>query len=231
MKLALCGIFGVSINQLLFFEGLNLSTPVDASIIMVTNPVLVLIISAILINEKITIFKTIGIMLGAAGALITIVYGKELSVGSEPLKGNIFLFINAFSYSIYLVMVKPLMDKYNPFTVMKWTFFFGFIFIIPFTSSAFTNVNWSSFSTFTWLALVYVVIVTTFLAYLLIAFSMKYVNPSIASFYIYFQPVIASLLAMFLYDERITIVKIFSAFLIFTGVYMVSRKPLLKRNV
>ena len=230
LKLALCGLFGVSINQLLFFEGLNLSTPIDASIIMVSNPVMVLIIASLLIKEKITSLKMIGIVLGGAGALITIVYGKELSSGSDPLKGNIFLFINALSYSVYLVMVKPLMTKYNPFTVMKWTFFFGFIFILPFTSGAFTNVNWSVFSGFTWSALVYVVIATTFLAYLLNAFSMKYVNPSVASIYIYFQPVIASLLAMLMYDDRITIVKIFSALLIFTGVYLVTKKPLVKRS-
>ena len=230
IKLALCGLFGVSINQLLFFEGLNLSTPIDASIIMVSSPIMVLIISGILIKEKITLLKTAGILIGAAGALVTIVYGKQLSIGSDPLKGNIFIFINAFSYSIYLVLVKPLMEKYNPFTVMKWTFLFGFLFVIPFSFHAFSSVNWALFNTFTWWALVYVVIATTFLAYALIVFSMKIVNPSVASFYIYFQPVIASILAMMMYDEKITYVKTISALMIFTGVFMISRKVRIRKN-
>jgi drug/metabolite transporter (DMT)-like permease len=228
--LALCGLFGVSINQLLFFEGLNLSTTIDASIIMAIIPVMVLIISIFLIKEKLTIAKSIGIILGAAGAIITIVYGKKLSTGSDQITGNLFLFINALSYSIYFVMVKPLMEKYNSFTVMKWTFLFGFIFIIPFSTRAFTNVNWDAFSGYTWSALVYVIVATTFLAYLLIAYSMKFVNSSVASFYIYLQPVVASILAMVMYDEKLTAMKIASTLMIFTGVYLVSKKFPVKKS-
>jgi len=224
LRLALCGIFGVSINQLLFFEGLNLSTPIDGSIIMTSIPIMVLIISALLIKEKITRTKLIGILLGISGALITIVYGKKLSAGADPLKGNIFLFINAVSYSIYFVLVKPMMKKYNTFTVMKWTFLFGFIGIIPFSFHAFSSVNWEHFTVFTWSALIYVVVATTFLAYLLTAYSMKTVNPTVASFYIYLQPVVASLLAVMIYSETITPVKFFSAALIFIGIYLVSKK-------
>ncbi|MFH0867036.1 MAG: DMT family transporter [Bacteroidota bacterium] len=232
LKFALCGLFGVSINQLLFFEGLNLSTPVDASIIMVSNPVMVMIFSSLLIRERMNLLKISGILLGAGGALITILYGKDLAAGSDPLKGNILLFINAMSYGIYLVLVKPLMQKYNPFTVMKWTFLFGFLFILPFSFHALETVQWNDFTGYTWFALGYVVIGTTFLAYLFIAFSMKRVDPTVASFYIYFQPVIAGVLAIIMYDEKISIVKIVSAIMIFTGVYFVSRKQsaLAKKN-
>jgi drug/metabolite transporter (DMT)-like permease len=183
-----------------------------------------LIISALLIKEKTTRTKLIGILLGIYGALITIVYGKKLSAGADPLKGNIFLFINAVSYSIYFVLVKPMMKKYNTFTVMKWTFLFGFIGIIPFSFHAFSSVNWEHFTVFTWSALIYVVVATTFLAYLLTAYSMKTVNPTVASFYIYLQPVVASLLAVMIYSETITPVKFFSAALIFIGIYLVSKK-------
>ena len=208
----------------MFFEGLNLSTPIDASIILVLVPIMVVIISAILIKEKISLIRIIGIVIGATGAIITIVYGKRLSAGSNPLLGNIFLFINAFSYSIYFVIVKPMMEKYNPFTVMKWTFLFGFLFIIPFSFHSFQTVDFSTFSPYIWSALAYVIIGTTFLAYLLIAFSMKFVSPGVASFYVYFQPVVASLLAVIMCDEKITTIKIFSALMIFVGVYLVGRR-------
>lgn len=230
LTLALCGLFGVTINQVLFFEGLNLSNTIDASIIMATIPVMVLLISVFLIKEKLTVAKLTGILIGAAGAMITILYGKNISGGSDVLKGNIFLFINAFSYSIYFVIVKPMMGKYSPITVMKWTFLFGFLFIIPFTSHAFTNVNWAIFTGFTWSALAYIIVGTTFLAYLLIAFSMKFVNPSVASYYNYLQPVVASMLAVLMYDEKITIVKIVSALMIFAGIYLVGIKATAKKS-
>ena len=230
LTLALCGLFGVSINQLLFFEGLNLSSTIDASIIMATIPVMVLLMSIFLIKEKLTILKSIGIILGAAGAIVTIVYGKNITSGSNPIKGNIFLFINAISYSIYFVIVKPMMVKYSPFTVMKWTFLFGFLFIIPFSSHAFANVNWASFTGYTWSSLLYVIVATTFFAYLLIAYSMKFVKSSVASYYNYLQPFVASMLAVFIYDEKITIVKIISALMIFVGIYLVGIKHTIKKS-
>ena len=224
LRLALCGLFGITINQLMFFEGLNLSAPIDASIILVSVPVMVVIISAVLIKEKITPIKIIGIIIGALGALITIIYGKTMSVGSDPIRGNIYLFINAFCYSIYFVIVKPLMAKYNAFTVMKWTFLFGFLFVIPFSYHSFSTVNWASFSFVIWSSLAYVIIATTFLAYLFIAYAMKFVNSGVASFYIYFQPIVASMLAIIIYNENITFVKILSAAMIFIGVYLVGRR-------
>lgn len=232
IRLALCGLFGVSVNQLLFFEGLNLSTPVDASIIMVTNPIMVMIFAAILLHEKMNLLKIAGILLGGCGALITILYGKELISGSDPLKGNLLLFVNAMSYGIYLVLVKPLMHKYNPFTVMKWTFLFGLVFIIPFSFHSFENPRWNDFTDYTWFALAYVVIATTILTYLFIAYSMKQLNPTVASFYIYFQPVISGVMTMLMFDEKISVVKIISALMIFAGVYLVSKRQVdpVKRN-
>ncbi len=228
-KFALCGLFGVSINQVLFFEGLNLSTPIDASIIMVSNPILVLLIASFAKNEKLSWIKVTGIILGSAGALVTIIYGKNHTSGTNPFLGNILLFANALSYAVYLVMIKPLMAKYNSFTVMKWTFLFGGLFVIPFTPGAFTSTNWETFNVFSWSAIVYVLIASTFLAYLLIAYSMKVVNASVASFYIFFQPVIASVLSMVIYQEKLQAIKIFAALMIFAGVYLVSKKNQLKQ--
>ncbi|HOT88944.1 MAG TPA: DMT family transporter [Bacteroidales bacterium] len=228
--LALCGLFGVSINQLLFFEGLNLSNPVDASIIMATIPVMVFIFSVIGKLEKLNISKTIGILLGAFGAIITILFGKEVNSGTNPILGNLFLFINALSYSIYFIIVKPLLEKYQAFTVMKWTFLFGFLFILPFIGSAFTKVNWESFNEYTWMSLAYVIVATTFLAYLLIAYSMKFVKSSVASYYKYFQPIVAGLLAVWMFNEKITIIKIISTLMIFTGVYLIGFRTRIKKD-
>jgi drug/metabolite transporter (DMT)-like permease len=112
LRLLFCGLLGVAANQLLFFHGLNLTSPIDASIIITAIPVLVVIFSFFILKEKITSNKLLGVSIGAMGAILLIWYGNR-SGGTSSLLGNLFIFINACSYALYLVLVKPLMKKYN----------------------------------------------------------------------------------------------------------------------
>ena len=137
LRLALCGLFGVAVNQMLFFEGLNLTTPINAAVIMVTNPIIVLLIGFAFATEKITTTKLVGVCLGAAGAILLITNGGNVALSQENFWGNIMVLLNASSYAIYLVIVKPLMKKYKPITVISWVFLFGIIFVIPFGWSEF----------------------------------------------------------------------------------------------
>lgn len=231
LRMFACGCFGVAINQLLFFNGLNLTSPINASIIMTSNPILVLVIASILIKERITTKKLLGILIGAAGAITLILSsGKELH-SSSSITGDTLCFINAVSYGIYLVMVKPLMAKYKPITVIAHVFLFGMLVVIPFGFQQFTEVSWSTINSGQWIGLAYVVVGTTFLAYLLNIFALKHVTPSVASSYIYLQPVMAAafgflffyLLDGFTHPGEITILKIACTLAIFTGVYLVSK--------
>ena len=221
-RLLLCGLFGVAINQLFFFEGLNLTTPINAAIIMTVSPILVIIFSAIIIKEKITIRKLLGIFLGIVGAATLILKSGSISLDNTFFVGNILIFINATSYSIYLVLVKTLMTKYNPITVMFYVFSFGLIFVLPFGLNELLEVNTQSFSKIIYLKVAFVVICTTFLAYLFNAFALKTLNPSVVSTYIYLQPVLASVVAIFLKSDSLDFIKILSALFIFSAVYLVS---------
>ena len=222
VRLLFCGLFGVAINQLFFFEGLNLTTPINAAIIMTVSPILVIIFSAIIIKEKITIRKLLGIFLGIVGAATLILKSGSISIDNAFFVGNILIFINATSYSIYLVLVKILMTKYNPITVMFYVFSFGLIFVLPFGLNELLEVNTQSFSKIIYLKVAFVVICTTFLAYLLNAFALKTLNPSVVSTYIYLQPVLASVVAIFLKSDSLDFIKILSALFIFSAVYLVS---------
>lgn len=222
VRLLFCGLFGVAINQLFFFEGLNLTTPINAAIIMTVSPILVIIFSAIIIKEKITIRKLLGIFLGIVGAATLILKSGSISLDNTFFVGNILIFINATSYSIYLVLVKTLMTKYNPITVMFYIFSFGLIFVLPFGLNELLEVNTQSFSKIIYLKVAFVVICTTFLAYLLNAFALKTLNPSVVSTYIYLQPVLASVIAIFLKSDSLDFIKILSALFIFSAVYLVS---------
>ena len=232
-RLFLCGLFGVAGNQLMFFYGLNLTTPINAAIIMTCNPILVLIISAFIIGERITPQKLGGISLGLAGAAGLILNNNHLSINSENFIGDLFIFLNACSYAIYLVIVKPLMNSYQPLTVIKWVFLFGYLIVIPFGFNEFTDISWNSFDISIWFAFLFVVIFTTFLAYLLNINGLKSLNPSVVSSYIYSQPLIASIIALALQKDELTLVKVISSILIFLGVYLVSfqKKSKLKKPI
>jgi len=221
-KLAICGLFGVAINQLLFFKGLDMSTPINAAIIMTANPVMVLIFAAIIIREAITFKKSMGILLGLSGAALVILQNAAFSISSETQLGDLLVFINATSYALYLVLVKPLMTKYHPITIIKWVFLFGLIFVFPFGYSELYQVNWTSMPTIIIACVLFVVIGTTFFAYLFNIVALKELSPSIVSYYIYLQPILATVFALVLGKDEIDLVKIIGSVLIFSGVFLVS---------
>jgi drug/metabolite transporter (DMT)-like permease len=231
LRFAFCGLTGVATNQLFFFNGLSITSPINASIIMTTNPILVLVMSALIIGEKVTSRKVIGVILGAVGAVTLILLSRsELHSGSSVL-GDSFVLVNAASYALYLVAVKPLMQKYRPLTVISWAFLMGFIFVIPFGWSQAAAVDWSLFETGDFLSFFYVILFTTFFAYLLNVFALKTVVPTVASSYIYFQPMMAGVFAWIFtlfaeesYASQITWPKVLCAVIIFYGVYLVSKR-------
>ena len=223
-RIALCGLFGVAMNQLLFFAGLNITTPINAAIIMTSNPILVLIAASIIFHEVITKQKILGLSLGVIGALLIIIFKADFSFDSTTWPGDVMILMNAASYGVYLVIVKPLMIKYQPLTIIKWVFTFGLLYVIPFGFYDFMAIEWSSFTTTIWLETAFVVICTTFFAYLLNIFALKKLQPSTVSTYIYTQPVLASFFAIIMGKDELSLVKIVGAVLIFTGVYIVSKR-------
>jgi len=232
LRLALCGLLGAAANMLFFFHGINLTSPVDASIIMTATPVIVLIFSFLILKEPITKNKLIGITIAGIGALFLILYGNK-AAGTSSFLGNLFVFLNASCYGLYLVIAKTLMKKYNAITVVSWMFLFGLLFIIPFAINDFNTTNFEAFTTNTYLVIGFVVLFTTFFAYLFNVFALNYVTPSVTSSYIYLQPVISfimvGLYAYILmkdeYAQDISIIKILSCLMVVLGVYIISRRP------
>jgi len=219
-----CGIFGVAINQLLFFKGLSLTSSINASLIMITTPILVLLIAAFLINEAITKWKLVGIFLGCVGAGTIIALGGDNLNNSSRVLGDMCIFFNATSYAMYLVIVKPLMKKYHAFTLLKWLFLFGFFLVLPVGWNEFWAIEWANFTPSVWAALIYVVVGSTFFTYLLNIYALQHVNASVVSTYIYTQPVIATTIAVSLGKDSLSLEKVIAALAIFAGVYLVSSR-------
>jgi len=222
IRLFVLSFFGVALNQIMFFEGLNLTTPINASIIMVGTPIAVLVMSHFILKEKLSGFKLLGIIFGSTGALWLILKNGQVSFSSATFLGNVFIVINASSYAVFLVLVKPLMKKYSPLTIMKWIFTFGLVFVVPVSYKQFVSTDFQTIPFNIWMSVVYVVLFTTVLAYLLNNYSLKNVSPTVNSSYIYLQPFLATVVSLLTGKDFLTWVEVVAAFLIFTGVYLVS---------
>ena len=233
-RLALCGLFGVALNQLMFFNGLMLTSPINAPVIMTLTPIIVLVLSALFLKEKIRNLQILGVLIGAVGSVSFILLNKVGGFASGL--GDIFILINATSYSFYLVLVKPLMMKYKPLTVISWVFSFGLIYVFLWFPSSIeaSLIDWSSIKTTEVLQILFIIIGVTFVPYLLNVYSMKRLSPSIAAVYIYLQPILATAFVYLFvyfgwedYSGDMSWEKIGCALLVFIGVYLVI-KP--KRN-
>lgn len=214
-----------------------MTSPIDAGLIVTLNPMMVMLISALVLREPITSKKAGGVLVGACGALLIIwqSYTTGAGVGGSMM-GNLLCFMSVISYATYLVISKPIAQRYSPVTLMKWMFLFSTILMIPFSMQEVINAKlFSSETTFSALSsLFYVVFCATFLAYLFIPIALKRIRPTTISMYNYAQPLVAAALAIFMGQARLTWDKPVAALLVFTGVYLVtqskSRADLEKEN-
>lgn len=218
----LCGLTGIAINQMLFVKGLTMTSTIHASLLMLCTPLLITLLALWVLKEKITAFKILGLATGIAGATLLIT-SKE-SNGVASLRGDLLIILNAISYTLYFILVKPLMNAYSPVHVIRWVFTFGFILVIPFGWSQFSEIDWPGFMYTHWIALASIVICGTFLAYVFNAFGLQKLGAGVTGAYIYTQPVFVAIIAMLFLNERFTLMKIVAGLLIFAGVFLVSRK-------
>jgi len=215
--------FGVTLNMLTFFKGLSYTTPIHASVIMVVVPIIVLLLSAFILKEKITSLKVIGVILGLSGALVLTLYGKSAQANDNILLGNFLVFINAVSYSIYIIIIKQLTSKYHPFTFIKWLFLFGLIMVAPFGFNELREVQWETFQLYTYFSVAFIIVAATFGTYLLNPLALRELKASTVSSFLYLQPVIAGVFAIMMGSDVLDTTKIIAAILIFIGVYLVSK--------
>ena len=220
-----CSLTGMVINMLAFFKGLSLSTPIDSSVVITLVPVLLLLLSAIFLKERITKIKSVGIGLGLIGALVLILFGVKTQANAPNIPlGNLLFIVNAIAYSVYLIIVKPLVIKYNSITLMKLFFLFAVVINLPVGFSEFTQVDWFLLSFDSIWKLIFVVVATTVLTYLFNIYALKQLSPSTLGAFIYLQPLIAAAFAIFVGADQLTTLRVGAALLIFLGVFLSTRR-------
>lgn len=223
-RIAAAALFGVAFNMLTFFKGLSYTSPIMGAVLMVTTPMIVLVLSALLMKERMKTAKILGIILGLIGTVTLILYGKSVVNATNATLGNLLVFVNAVSYGFYLIIVKKLMDKYNAFTFVKWIYTFGFLMVLPFGWSEFQAIAWPTLGVDILWKIGFVVVFSTFLTYLLNLVSMRELKPTTVAVFIYLQPLFATIFAVSLGKDDVNLIKLLSAGLIFTGVYLVTKK-------
>lgn len=225
LRLFFAALLGMCINMLMFFKGLQLSTPINSSVIITLTPIMVLLLSYVFLKEKIGFIKLSGILMGFTGALVLIIYGKKIAANAPNIMlGNIMFLINASAFAGYLVLSKPLTEKYHIITLMKWMFMIGIILSFPVTFIEFKEVEWTALPFFAIWRMSFVVIGTTFLTYMLNMYALKSLPASTIGAFIYIQPLIAIFYAIITGNDSLDLVKFIAIILVFSGVYLASKK-------
>lgn len=222
LYLLTCALFGIVINMLCFFEGLNITTPINASLIMITTPLIVYLLSLFFNKEQYYSRRLIGVILGLFGAVLLITEGNfDFRLNNL---GDLLVFFNAISYAIYLILIKSMMQKYHPITVLKNLFLLGLVILIPLGGNDFFNIDFLSMPMEIVFKILFVLLFTTCVAYFLNIYAISKVRASTVAFYIYLQPLLATILAVMIRKDILTDIKLISAFFIFLGVYFVIKR-------
>ena len=224
-KFLFCSVFGMSVNMISAIKGLELSTPINSSIISTISPIIVFVISIIMIKEKVIKIRLIGVAIGFIGAISIILINTRTNINPEDVRsGNLLLLLNSISYAIYLVAVKSLTKKYSVITIMKWLFLLGVILNTPFSIHQFLEIPWQIYDKITFLKIGFVITGATFSVYLLNVYALKTLKASTVGMFIYLQPIIGILYAIATGSDNLKLTDIIAVCLVFTGIYLVSLK-------
>lgn len=222
LRLLMCGLVGVALNQLTFYKGLSISQPINAALIVATIPIFVLILSALFLHQMPTWKQSLGVVISASGAYYLIMY----SGGNMQLHntwGDFLILVNCVSYAIYMVAVKPLLEKYHPLFVTKWMFATAALIVFPFTISDTINTNWAEVSSTGWLSYSYIIIFATLFNYYFTTATLKWLSPVTTGTYGYLQPFLATVFAVFIGLDTLTFEKMMAGIVIFFGILLTSR--------
>lgn len=223
-RFLLCALTGIALNQMFFISGVSLTYSIHSSLLILITPILITVMGVLFLKDKMTVYKVAGLVFGISGASTLILFKENSGSGSNVLLGDLLIVCNATVYALYFILVKPLMQHYNPLQVIRWVFTFGLLMVLPFCWNDFMEIRTDQYSAIEWLDLISVVIGGTFLAYIFNIYGIKVLGPAVAGEYIYTQPFFAAVIAMVFMHESLDLYKIIAALLIFAGVYLSNKK-------
>lgn len=225
LKIFFASMLGLFLTQMSFLIAIKMTTPMDTAVVASLTPIFTMFMAAIFVKEPITLKKVVGVLISFAG-VIFLIYNSVFAsngVSSSSFLGIFLIVLNALFFSSYLGIFRPVIVKYSVVTFMKWMFTFSALVSIPLGMSNLVSLPYAQFSSKLILLILWVVVFSTFLAYLLISYAQKQIRPTLVSLYSYVQPIVASGLSVYLGMDVLTWEKVLAAILVFVGVAIVNR--------
>ena len=225
LKIFAAAFLGYFVTQLTFLIAIPDVTPMHCSIMSAMSPIYTMFIAAIVLKEPLSWQKSGGVLLSLSGIIFLILNnaGARSGASESTLMGLFMMFLNSFSFSLYLGIFKPVIQKYSVVTFMKWIFLFSSIMALPFSYEEMFSLSWTRIPSAQLWELGYLVVFATFISYFLIPYGQKRIRPTLVSMYSYIQPIIATILSIILGMDILTWEKVLAAAMVFGGVIIVSR--------
>jgi len=220
LSLALLGVFGITLNQLLFALGLQRTSVAHASILSALAPVMVLLIAAPIGQEHVTIRKLTGMAIAVAGVGVLQIDSARQAIAT--LSGDAIILLSALAIALYSVLGKRVTARHDIVTVNAVSYVAGLIALLPFLLPP-PGFSYTAVSNTAWLSVLYMAVFPSVLGYLIFCYALTRMTASRVSAYMYLQPLLATVLAVPLLGEPVTSSLASGGALVLAGVYVTER--------
>jgi drug/metabolite transporter (DMT)-like permease len=215
-RIAGLSLLGVVLNQTLFLVGLRLTSAFAAALLGATIPVFAAALAVAFRIERPSLRTAIGLVLAITGVLWL------TGIGSLD-RGAIAIALNCFSYALYIVLSKRLIERVGALTVVTWLFTWGSLLMAPLGARGLSAglLVWGARS---WMFVAFFVAFPTIVAYLANAWALARSGPTLVTVYIYLQPLFAALMQWVQLGEPIAPRALAAAGFILAGVGLVATR-------
>lgn len=222
LRLFGAGLFAIVFNQCNYIVGLSITSPLNASIMTTTMPIITMVLSALILKDRITSRRVFGLVLGCMGALTIILTSAGGAREGGVLLGDVMCICAQLSYAFYLTKFKDVISRHSAITCQKWMMTFAAITIMPFILPSLFEVSWSELSAITYAETAFVIVGGTFISFLCATTAQRVLSPTVVAMYNYVQPIVACILSVIMGIGILGWSHILAIFLVFSGVYLVT---------
>ena len=219
IAMSLCGI---ALNQFLYIGGVQYTVPTNASVTSTAIPVFTLLMAALFMGQHICFKRAVGIALACGGAVTMVLSSAGADEGQGAVIGDLMCLGSQVFAACYFVFFSQLISRYGVLTLMKWLFTISALVTWPLFSSHLTTVEWGVITQEEWMSLGYVVVIGTFVCYLVLNYAQGLLPAPVVASYNYIQPIVATTFTVVWGIGALTMQGVIAACLILVGVWMVS---------
>ncbi|MCA1785670.1 MAG: DMT family transporter [Desulfobacteraceae bacterium] len=222
--MAVTAFIGVTcFNTFIYIAG-HTTTAMNLSLIAITFPVFVVLISRVLFKEVLTVKRTAGILIVLTGVVCLITRGELARLlAIRFVAGDLWMLASAVLFAVFSILIKHKPEGIRLYTFQFTLFFMGLVFLLPFFIWEQSRIPGLFLNQTTLPAVLYVGIFASLCAFVLWNRAIIILGPSRAGMIYYTLPLFSGLLAYLFLGEHIGVVHAVSAVLILTGIILANQ--------